>query len=196
LAGVVVFGAAAAAAGTPNRSVDGIAVDEAAIAAATESVALEHAAEQALPAIVIDPDIAGLSHELATPTGAEALVRALLFNLEVEAEAIATGNADLVTAVDHGQRLLDITRQIESAGDGERVVSRYALDTIRLGVVFPGGFQSGPNAGLTVTGTVTDTTIGVDGMQLTNTERPLDTTFTLRRTTNGTWLTTGTLPPD
>jgi enediyne biosynthesis protein E5 len=194
VAGVVVFGAAAAAAGTPNRSVDAVAVDEAAIAAAAESVTVE-AVEQPLPAIVIDPDVAGLSQDLATPSGAEALVRALLFNLEVEAEAFTTGDADLLTAVDHGQRLLDITREIESVGNGERVISRYALDTIRLGVVFPGGFQSGPNAGLTITGTVTATTIGADGAELARATRPLETTFTLRRTSNGTWLTTGTLPP-
>jgi hypothetical protein len=75
------------------------------------------------------------------------------------------------------------------------VISRYALDTIRLGVVFPGGFQSGPNAGLTITGTVTATTIGADGAELARATRPLETTFTLRRTSNGTWLTTGTLPP-
>ena len=122
-------------------------------------------------------------------------MRALLFNLEVEAEAVATGDAGLLTAVDHGQRLLDLAEQVEAADIGERVVSTYVFDTIDLGVVFPGGFQSGPNAGLTVTGTVTETTIAADGAQRSAAERPLDTMFTMRRATNGTWLTTGALSP-
>lgn len=194
VASTVAFGGAVAVAGAPNRSVDRLAVDAASIAAA-RSLAAPSTSDADLPEIVIAPDVAALGPELATRAGAEELTRALLFNLAVEAEAIGTRDAALLTAVDHGQRLLDVTALIESRGDTEPVVvSSYRFDTIDLSVVFPGGFQSGPNAGLAVTGTITETTYGPDGAQQLVVDRPLATVFTLRRTSNGVWLTTGTSP--
>lgn len=197
-AGVVFFGATVAVAGAPNRAVDRVDVDEAAVAKAAESLdaaTLGAQATVALPPIEIAPDVAGLSAELATADGAEALVRALLFNLQVEAEALTTGDAGLLTAVDHGQRLIDMAAAVDAAQTGTPTVSSYRFDSVAVSVVFPGGLQSGPNAGVTVTGSVVETTLGAGGAPAASTERPLATMFTLRRTSDGTWLTTGTLPP-
>lgn len=196
--GVVFYGATVAVAGAPNRAVDRVDVDEAAVARAAESLdalALDGLdAPDALPPIEIAPDVAGLSADLATSSGATALVQALLFNLQVEAEAVATGDAGLLTAVAHGQRLIDMAAAVEAGLAGAPVVATYRFDTIALSVVFPGGLQSGPNAGVTVTGTIVETTLGPGGAPDASSERALSTMFTLRRTSDGTWLTTGTLP--
>ncbi len=146
-----------------------------------------------LPAVSIDPDVAGLSASLATPDGAQQLAATLAWNLQVEAEALTTGDASLLTAVDHGQRLLDL--QSEIAGN-ERVVPTYQFDTLHLEVVFPGGVQDGPNAGLAATGTVTELVLGAGGGQETRPARPFATTFSLRQMTDGRWLTSDMLPPD
>jgi hypothetical protein len=146
-----------------------------------------------LPPVSIDPNVGGLSASLATPDGAQQLAATLAWNLQVEAEALTTGDASLLTAVDHGKRLQDL--QDEIAG-GERVVPTYQFDTLHLEVVFPGGVQDGPNAGLEATGTVTEVVLGADGGQETRPARPFATTFSLRQMTDGRWLTSDSLSPD
>jgi hypothetical protein len=146
-----------------------------------------------LPTVSIDPDVGGLSASLATPDGAQQLAATLAWNLQVEAEALTTADASLLTAVDHGQRLQDL--QAEVAG-GERVVPTYQFDSLHLEVVFPGGVQDGPNAGLEATGTVTEVVYRGGGSPEARPARPFATTFSLRQMTDGRWLTSDTLPPD
>ena len=145
-----------------------------------------------LPAVSIDDDVAGLSAELATPAGAQDLAASLAFNLQVEAEALATRDASLLTAVDHGERLEDMRATIERAAGTDIVVPSYEFDTLHLSIVYPGGLQSGANAGLAATGTVTLTSYSPDGVRLDTTERPFATTFSLRNIASDRWLTTDT----
>jgi hypothetical protein len=145
-----------------------------------------------LPAVSIDDDVAGLSAELATPAGARDLAAALAFNLQVEGQALATRDASLLTAVDHGQRLDDMRAAIDGVAGADIVVPSYEFDTLHLSIVYPGGFQSGANAGLAATGTVTLTTYSPEGEQLDRTEQPFATTFSLRNITADRWLTTDT----
>jgi hypothetical protein len=180
------LGVAIAVAGLPARG-----VDEPATVAAAGSVAEIDPAS--LPDVTTDPAVAGLSAGLATPAGAQQLAATLAWNLQVEAEALAVGDASLLAAVDHGQRLQDLQGAI--AG-GERIVPSYRFDSLHLVVVFPGGVQSGPNAGLRATGTVTETVYGTDGARETRPGRPFATTFALRQFGDGRWLTTDTLPFD
>jgi hypothetical protein len=193
--GVLVFGASAALAGAPNRATDRVdaagAVTVARVAAASSAAGVE--VEGRLPEIDIAADVAALSADLATQIGARGLVDALIFNLGVEAEALALGDASLLGAVDHGARLVDVTERVESADGGRHVWSVFRLVTIELDVVFPGGLQSGPNAGLRLVGSVSDTVISGDGAPGVPVERPIDTTYTMRRTPSGVWLTTGTV---
>ena len=105
----------------------------------------------------------------------------MAWNLQVEAEALATGDASLLRAVDHGQRLLDMEAAVAAAGDsGERVVPEYQFDSLHLVVVFPGGLQNGPNAGLQATGTVTDVVYRAGVAHEGRPARPFSTTFALR----------------
>ncbi len=191
---VLLFGASVAMAGAPNRaSADAGDVPDGVTAALGASMTAGVELDGGVPNIAIAPDVAGLSPELATQDGAREVVDALMFNLAVEAEAVALGDPSLLEAVDHGARLVDIAAEVESAG-GRQIRSVYRVDTLELGVVFPGGLQSGPNAGLRLAGQVSETTVGPDGSPGEPTERPIDVTYTLRRATGGAWLTTGTVP--
>jgi Na+-translocating ferredoxin:NAD+ oxidoreductase RnfD subunit len=188
LVAAVSFVALVALAGTPNRIT---------ASADPPAPAVDFDIDPAsLPAVSIDGDVAGLSAELATPTGAQELAAALAFNLQVEAEALATRNASLLTAVDHGQRLEDMREAIERAAGSDIVVPSYAFDTLHLSIVYPGGLQSGANAGLAATGTVTLTTYSPDGQRTDRTEQPFATTFSLRNMTSDRWLTTDTSSAD
>ena len=102
-----------------------------------------------LPAVNIDPPVAGLSAGLATPEGAQDLAATLAWNLRVEAEAVATGDASLLPAIADGERLHELQAVIEeeSAG-GQRVIPTYTFDSLDLKVVYPGGLQRGAKAGL------------------------------------------------
>ena len=178
------FVAVLAIAGAPNRTAAG---------SGPPAPAVDFDIDPAsLPAVSIDDDVAGLSAELATPAGARDLAAALAFNLQVEGQALATRDASLLTAVDHGQRLEDMRTAIDGAAGADIVVPSYEFDTLHLSIVFPGGFQSGANAGLAATGTVTLTTYSPDGEQLDRTQQPFATTFSLRNITADRWLTTDT----
>lgn len=180
------FAGLLALAGTPNR-----------IVAETEPPAPPadadlHVDPAALPPVTIDDDVAGLSAELATQAGARDLAAALAFNLNVEAQALQTRDPSLLIAVDHGQRLEDMRTAAAGAAGGDIVVPSYEFETLHLSIVYPGGFQSGANAGLDVTGTVTLTTYSPDGTRRGATSQPFDTLFSLRNVTSERWLTTDT----
>ena len=150
-----------------------------------------------LPTVTIDSDVGGLSAALSTPAGAQELAATLAWNLQVEAEALATGDASLLRAVDHGERLLDMEAAVAAAGgSGERVVPVYEFDSLHLVVVFPGGLQSGPNAGLQATGMVNDVVYRAGVAHEGGPARPFSTTFSLRQFSDGRWLTTDTLALD
>ena len=149
-----------------------------------------------LPTVSVDRRVRALSATLADQAGAQDLAATLLWNLRVEAEAVATGDASLLPAVTDGQRLEDITDQITTDGpDGPRVASAFTFDSLHLQIVYPGGLQRGANAGLVATGTVVETTYVPDGSVTSSAEHPFATTFSMRLTTNGHWLTTDTLAP-
>jgi len=178
------FVVALAVACAPNRS-----------AAATEPpapTATYDVDPASLPAVAIDPDVAGLSAALATPAGAQKLAAALAFNLSVEAEALTSRDASLLPAVDHGKRLAYLTATIQHAAGGDIVAPAYDFDTLHLSIVYPGGIQSGPNAGLAATGTVTLLTYSPSGKRVDSKQQPFETLFSLREITPGRWLTTDT----
>jgi hypothetical protein len=145
-----------------------------------------------LPPVSIDDDVAGLSAELATQAGAQELAAELAFNLQVEAEAMRSRDAGLLSAVAHGRRLDDVTATIEGAIGSDIVVPTYRFDTLHLSIVYPGGAQSGANAGLAATGTVTLVTYSPDGAPGEVAEQPFDTLFSLREITSDRWFTTDT----
>ena len=190
LAVVGLLGVGVAAAGTPAR--DSPTSDPPALAVGDAS----EIDPASLPTVSIDPAVAGLSAGLGTAAGAQDLAATLAWNLQVEAEAMATGDATLLPAVDDGARLQDMQASIEDAAAlGHRVIPTYTFDSLHLMVVFPGGLQRGANAGLVASGTVTEAIHSADGKQVGQSEHSFAMTFSLRPTTSGRWLTTDTMPP-
>ena len=132
--------------------------------------------------------------QLGTPEGAQSLAATLAWNLQVEAQAVVTGDESLLPAVDDGARLHDLQHQIEAvAANAPRVAPAYTFDSLHLIVVYPGGLQHGANAGLVAAGSVTDVTYSPAGARLSSAQRPFAFTFALRQTTSGHWLVTDTL---
>jgi hypothetical protein len=188
LAAAAVFAAGLVVANIPSRvpGVDALPT--------LESGAFADIDPASLPSVTIDPEVAGISARLATPEGAQDLAASLAFNLEVEQEAVIRGDATLLTAVDHGARLQKMQAQIEgSAYNGPRVASSYRFESLHLIVVFPGGVQTGANAGLVASGTVTDVDYTSSGQESSRIERPFAFTFALRQVRPGHWLITDTL---
>ena len=179
------LGLAVVGAGTPARATG----DPVAAVEALPTITGTDPAD--LPQVTVDPRVAGLSAHLATPEGAQELARSLALNLDVEAEALAAGDASLLPAVDDGERLLEMEAMIADAG--EVTIPTYSFDSLHLVVVFPGGLQRGANAGLVSVGTVEDVSYGPTGEELQRVRRPFSLTFSLRQTTSGRWLTTDTL---
>jgi hypothetical protein len=101
----------------------------------------------------------------------------------------------MLMAVDHGQRLEDLRASIDQAAGSAIVVPSYEFDTLHLSIVYPGGLQSGANAGLAATGTMTLTTYGPHGEQLETSKQPFETTFSLRKINSERWLVTDTPSP-
>ncbi|MGD9997605.1 MAG: hypothetical protein AB7L17_20800 [Ilumatobacteraceae bacterium] len=178
-------------AGLPARVTDATAPPELAQVSATP------VDPATFPDVMIDPEVAGISAGLATQDGARDLVAALAWNLQVEAEAVAHGDRGLLPAVTDGAVLHDLEAVIDANGPtGARTVPSYTFDTLALTIVFPGGFQRGPNAGVRATGTVEEVVVSADGAVIERSERPFESTFALRVTTDGRWLHTTMLPYD
>ena len=184
---VITWAAAVAVSGLPAR---------AAHQPPLPSIDITEVDPSSLPTVTIDPRVAGVSAHLATPAGAQELAATLAFNLEVEQEALRIRDASLLPAVDHGDRLRAQEATINAARPGDSiVVPTYVFHTLHLIVVFPGGAQRGPNAGLVATATEVDVTYSPDGTEVGRSEHPVEVTFALRQAISDRWLNTAVLPP-
>jgi hypothetical protein len=153
-------------------------------------------APSALPPVLdVDPAVLRLDESLAG-VGREGLVRALLLDLAVEAEAARRADPGLLRAVDHGTHLVEMQAELaRAAADGVVVVATYDLTAIRLVVVRPGG-QSGPLVAAETTGTVARVTTDRRGDELDREVGPADLTIALRPAGPGRWLLADVRPRD
>jgi hypothetical protein len=106
------------------------------------------------------------------------MVLAFLCALDVEAMAMQQREPDLLMGVDHGKRLEQMRRSIESAD--EIIVVTYEIDALSATAVRRSG-QSAPVIGLTAVGRATETTYDRSGRSLRSTTRAVDEVFALRR---------------
>jgi hypothetical protein len=153
-----------------------------------------HVDPASLPTVTVDPDVADLSPELASGPGAQELAVTLAENLETESQALLEVDPHLLTAVDYGDRLRQLRRQLrEALASGTATVRAYTFDALNLVPIVAPGDQSGLSLGFEATGTVEVVTYE-DGERTGSTAEPFATTFMLSRPTGGRWLTMGTLP--
>ena len=128
-----------------------------------------------LPPISVDQDVVDWNHEI-TGEGAQEIVLALAENLELERQALRDGDAGLLEAVDHGDRLEEMRRRVDgSAAGGARVVERYQIEGVDITLVVPFGRQAGLSLGLESRGTVTTETYDADGELRSRSSTPFAT---------------------
>jgi hypothetical protein len=188
--GVIVLAAGIVAAGTPARGA-GVPVNTAEILDG-----VPHQVDPStFPPISVEPDVADWNHEM-TGEGALQLALTLAENLEVERQALLRGDADILAAVNHGDRLEEMEARVATASDGSVTVERYEFDSMNLVLLEPFGVQDGLSLGVESTGTVTTETYDEDGNLVESDEAPFDLTFAMRRATGDRWLTVGVLPAD
>ena len=146
------------------------------------------------PTITVEQGVLDWNHEIAGP-GAQAIVLTLAENLELENQALLRGDASILEAVDHGDRLDAMRRQLDdSAESGTTVIDRYTIDDVNVTLLVPFGRQDGLSLGLESRGTRITETYDADGNLESQTSSPFATTFALRRATGDRWLNVDELP--
>jgi len=148
-----------------------------------------------LPAISVEQGVLDWNHEISG-AGAEAIVLTLVENLEVENEALRTGNTALLEAVDHGDRLDEMQQRLAVAqSTGLTTLRRYQIDDVHVRLLIPFGKQDGLSLGLESTGTVTTETYDRDGTRVERSTEPFSTMWAVRRVTGGRWMTVAERAP-
>jgi hypothetical protein len=141
-----------------------------------------------LPAVVVGQDVADFDPTLAGDGMREVLVT-LAQNLELENLALLRHDAAILTAVDHGDRLIEMQGRLERARAGAPVVvEHYRFDAVRVSLLVPFGRQNGLSVGIAATGTVVRETRDASGGLVAKDEQPFSQTFAVRRATGARWL--------
>jgi hypothetical protein len=148
-----------------------------------------------LPSVVVGQDVAEFDPTLAARGGIQAVLVTLAQNIEYENQAVLAGDASILPAVDHGDRLAAMqARLAEAAAGGDRVVEHYTFEHVSVRRLIPFGVQTGASLGLDSTGTVVRETYAASGRLLNRTSEPFSTTFAMRQATGDRWLIVGTFP--
>ncbi len=114
------------------------------------------------PPITVEQDVQDWNHEIAGP-GAQELLLTLAENLELENQALLAADTEILSAVDHGDRLAEMQGRLDEAtSTGTTMVAHYQFDEVNVTLLEPFGVQTGLSLGLQATGTVTTETY-VDG---------------------------------
>ena len=187
LAAVLALGGIVAA-GTPAR---GIVVADAAEAFDPLGTSID---PSTLPPVTIGQDVIDFDHEMAEG-GMEDVLVALAQNLDVENQALRRGDAQLLTEVDHGDRLAEMQARIaDAASSGSVTLSQYRFAAISARLLVPFGRQDGLSIGLASTGTVVEETYDRNGALQDRQELPFALTFAVRRALGARWLNVAVLP--
>jgi Na+-translocating ferredoxin:NAD+ oxidoreductase RnfD subunit len=186
---VLGIGTGIVAAGTPARGF--------VIAASTEVLnRLPQQVDPAtLPSVVVGQDVAEFDPSLAASGGMQAVLVTLAQNIEYENQALLSGDASILTAVDHGDRLAAMRARVaQAASGGDRVVEHYIFEHVAVRRLIPFGVQTGASLGLDSTGTLVRETYSASGGLLNRASEPFSITFAMRQATGDRWLIVGTFP--
>ena len=185
---VAVVGTAVVFAGTPARAAVAPSMTEALIGAQ------QLVNPETLPPITVSQSVKDWDHEIAS--SAPDLLVTLVQNLEVESQALLRSDPNLLTAVDHGDRLTETqTRLKNDSASGTCVIDVYKFDSVNVTLIVPFGVQSGLSLGYDARGTVTHETYDSAGHLVSSQSSPFANTFAIRRATGARWLNVAVLPP-
>ena len=142
----------------------------------------------------ITTDVPSWDDTVAGPNAREILL-ALADDLELENQALLRGDASILVAADHGDRLKEMQARLETAtSSGKTVLERYHFDSVHVIVIQPFGVQTGGSIGFESRGTTTEETYDASGTLLSSQARPFSITFAVRRPTSDRWLIVAGLP--
>jgi Na+-translocating ferredoxin:NAD+ oxidoreductase RnfD subunit len=185
---VILLGAGIAVAGTPAR---GLVFANSPEILARLPTQVDPAT---LPAVTVGQDVADFDPTLAGGGMTEVVVT-LAQNLEFENQALLRRDASILTAVDHGDRLIEMQgRLAQVVAGGATRLDHYRFDTIHATLLIPFGKQDGFSIGLQAQGTMVEQTIDPAGAIQSQAESPFNLTFAVRRATGDRWLTVAVLP--
>ena len=149
-----------------------------------------------LPAITVGTDVVDFDHELAGP-GMNEVVVTLARNLDLENQALVQRDGEILVAVDHGDRLVEMQERLRTAStSGTTVLTHYQFDAIDVSLLVPFGVQTGLSLGLAGRGTMTTETRDADGGLIERESSPFDLTFAMRRATGDRWMNVAVLQGD
>jgi hypothetical protein len=184
---VVALGTAVVLAGTPAR---GVVVDTSDILGRVP-VQID---PETLPPVTVDPRVTDFLPNLGGPD-LQAVIMTMAENLELENQALLRHDPVLLTAVDHGDRLVEMKAALGAAvTSGRTTVRRYLFDSINVSLLIPFGQQDGFSLGMQGKGTVTEATYDAAGTLLSEQSVPFDLTFAVRRATGARWLNVSVAP--
>ncbi|MBI3747564.1 MAG: hypothetical protein HY262_01745 [Chloroflexi bacterium] len=187
-AAILVLGVAVVAAGTPARGL--VVPDTTEMLTGTPRIV----DPATLPPITVAQDVTDFDHAIAD--AAPEILVTLAQNLEIENQALLRGDAGLLTAVDHGDRLKEMQGRLRDAqASGRTVVSHYRFDSVRVVLIVPFGVQTGASLGFQSRGLVTEETYDSAGVLQSQRASPYSLTFAVRRATGARWLNVAVLPP-
>jgi Na+-translocating ferredoxin:NAD+ oxidoreductase RnfD subunit len=188
-AAVLLVGVGIVAAGTPAR---GLVVPD----TAEMLGRVPHQVDPAtFPTISVEQDVTDWDHELAGPE-MQQVALTLAENLELENQALLRKDPSILTAVDHGDRLIEMQGRLQQAiATGTTVIARYRFDAMDVSLLQPFGKQTGLSLGFTSRGTVSEETYSADGTLQAQETSPFSQMFVVRRATGGRWLDVALLPP-
>ena len=189
---VVVIGATVIAAGAPARE-SLVAVSASASSDPAAQPPLDvHVDPSTLPPVTVDPEVTDRGD--LSQADAQAISVTLAENLEVEAQALRSGEKSLLPSVDDGERLTTMLGRVDDVVEtGGAVVPHYTFDALHVVLIHTEG-QSGLSLGFVASGTVEEIIYGVDGSELSRTTWPFARTFVLSRPTGARWLLVDTQP--
>jgi Na+-translocating ferredoxin:NAD+ oxidoreductase RnfD subunit len=148
---------------------------------------------ETLPTITVNQSVKDWDHEVAG--NAPQLLVILDQNLRVEGSALLKSDANLLTAVDHGDRLREMQARVQSdSTSGTCIVDVYKFDSVNVTLIVPFGVQTGLSLGFDAKGTVTHETYDLSGKLVSSQSSSFAQTFAIRRATGARWLNVAVLP--
>jgi hypothetical protein len=185
---LVAFGAGIVLAGTPARTIAG---STASLVYLDPSLRVEPGS---MPAVTIDPSITSWNEERVQAQAPD-LAMTLARNLAAENQALLRGDATLLPAFDHGDRLKELQTRLDQAkATGETTIQRYKFDHLFLTTKLLKS-QAGLGMAFDATGTVTQETYDASGKLESSSDAPFSSMFVMRQVFgDDRWFNVGVIP--
>ena len=185
---LVAFGAGIVLAGTPARTIAG---STASLVYLDPSLRVEPGS---MPPVTIDPSVTSWNADRVQAQAPD-LALTLARNLAAENQALLRGEATLLPAFDHGDRLKELQARLDQAkSTGQTTIQRYRFDHLFLTTKLLKS-QTGLGMAFDGTGTVTQETYDASGKLQSSTDAPFSSMFVMRQVFgDDRWFNVGVIP--